>query len=122
MTHFTPAELACKCGCGMQPQPASVERLERLRVRCGFPFKVTSGARCPKHNAEESHTGLTGPHTKGQAFDIAIRGEQALRLVDFAREEGFTGVGVSQKGESRFIHIDDLPNADGQPRPWIWSY
>lgn len=122
--HFTAEELRCKCGCGMLPRMESVQRLERLRVRCGFPFTVTSGARCPKHNLEVATTGEGGPHTKGQAFDIAIAGAQALELVDHAREEGFTGIGVKQKGphQERIIHLDDLPAADGQPRPWIWSY
>jgi zinc D-Ala-D-Ala carboxypeptidase len=39
-----------------------------------------------------------------------------------ALEQGFTGIGVSQKGAIRFIHVDDLPDAPGQPRPTIWSY
>lgn len=122
--HFSTEELTCHCGCGMLPRMESVDRLERLRVRCGFPFKVNSGARCAKHNREVATTGDDGPHTKGQAFDIGVAGEQALELVDHARAEGFTGVGVNQKGphEGRLVHIDDLPNADGQPRPWIWSY
>jgi len=31
---------------------------------------------------------------------------------------------VNQKGPhaARFIHLDDLPDAEGQPRPTIWSY
>lgn len=104
--------------------PASVDRLERLRTQLGWPFTITSGARCPKHNAEVADTGADGPHTKGQAFDIAVCGTHALELVDHARDVGFTGIGVKQKGPQgqRIIHIDDLPDAIGQPRPWIWSY
>ena len=121
---FTDAELACRCGCGLLPKPESRARLERLRERCAFPFIITSGARCAVYNALVSGTGDDGPHTTGQAFDVGVAGEHALRLVDRAREEGFTGVGVKQHGPhgKRFIHLDDLPNADGQPRPWIWSY
>jgi uncharacterized protein YcbK (DUF882 family) len=122
--NFTSEELACKCGCGMLPRPESVQRLQLLRERCGFPFTVTSGARCAKRNNEVATTGDDGPHTKGGAFDIGISGERALVLVDRAREVGFTGIGVKQKGPhaERCIHVDDLPNADGQPRPTIWSY
>lgn len=122
--HFTDAELACKCGCGMLPRQESADRLERLRLLCDFSFKVNSGARCAKHNLEVATTGEDGPHTKRGAFDIGVYGENALRLVDRAREVGFTGIGVNQKGphEKRLIHIDDLPDAPGQPRPWIWSY
>lgn len=82
---------------------------------------VNSGARCPAYNNKVSGTGLTGPHTKG-AIDVGVRGDQALTVVRIALEEGFTGIGVSQKGDKRFIHLDDLPNAPGQPRPTIWSY
>ncbi len=34
------------------------------------------------------------------------------------------GIGIKQKGDyaSRFVHLDDLPNGSGQPRPWCWSY
>jgi zinc D-Ala-D-Ala carboxypeptidase len=118
---FSDAELACKCGCGLLPPPAHRAKLERLRERFGKPLIVTSGARCPAHNARVSSTGSTGPHTKG-ATDVGVRGADALRLIDLALEQGFTGIGVSQKGLVRFIHLDDLPDAPGQPRPTIWSY
>lgn len=121
--YFSDAELACKCGCGLLPPPAHRAKLERLRERYGKPLRVASGARCPKHNAAVSSTGLTGPHTKG-ATDLAVAGADALHLVDLALEQGFTGIGISQKGPhgSRFVHLDDLPDAPGQPRPTIWSY
>lgn len=100
-----------------------VFKLEKLRVAAGFPFKIASGSRCPAHNQKVSGTGPDGPHTK-EAVDITVSGADALQLVGLAIEHGFTGIGVSQKGEhgKRFIHLDDLPNAPGQPRPWVWSY
>ena len=119
--HFSDAELACKCGCGLLPAQSSQDRLERVRVRFGKPMRVTSGSRCPDYNARVSGTGRTGPHTKG-AFDIGAERGDALTLVRIALEEGFTGIGVQQKGAGRFIHLDDLPDAPGQPRPTIWSY
>ena len=121
--HFTDAELACKCGCGLLPPQPTQDRAERVRVRFGKPMRISSGARCPKHNQAVSSTGPDGPHTKG-AIDFAVFGADALRVVQIAQEEGFTGIGISQKGEQekRFIHVDELPNAPGQPRPWIWSY
>ena len=120
--HFTDAELACKCGCGMLLEPSFAEKLERLRVRYGKPLPVTSGARCPAYNDKVSGSGRNGPHTTGRATDFGVQGADALRLMDLALAEGFTGIGVNQKGAGRFIHIDDLPNATGQPRPTIWSY
>jgi uncharacterized protein YcbK (DUF882 family) len=120
---FSDKELACRCDCGTLPPADFRAKCERLRERYGKPLIVTSGARCPEHNAKVSGTGRTGPHTK-RAIDFAVRGTDALRLIDLALEQGFTGIGVSQKGphDERFIHLDDLPNEPGQPRPWIWSY
>ena len=121
--NFTREELACKhCGRMDIPQ-SSIDRLQALRDRVGHVLRITSGFRCPEHNNVVSSTGRTGPHTKG-AFDIAIYGDDAYHLVQAAIELGFTGIGVSQKGqvEKRFIHVDDLPDEDGQTRPTIWSY
>ena len=44
------------------------------------------------------------------------------RLIEGAIELRFKGIGIAQKGEGRFIHIDDIPNSPDRPRPWIWSY
>jgi uncharacterized protein YcbK (DUF882 family) len=119
--HFLRAELACR-HCGAMEIPLSeVQRLERVRVRCGFPFIITSAYRCPDYNDRVSSTGREGPHTKA-AFDIAVIGNRALEVIRIALEEGFTGIGVKQHGQGRFIHLDALPAGYGQPRPWIWSY
>ena len=120
--HFSKAELACKCGCGMLPAQDFMDKIEALRRSLGFPLKVTSAARCPDHNAKMSGTGRTGPHTTGRAIDLAVSHSQAYMLVSSAMSAGFTGIGVQQKGGGRFIHLDDLPNAPGQPRPTVWSY
>jgi len=121
--NFSREELTCK-HCGRMEIPlASIERLQALRDKVGHVLRITSGYRCPEHNNIVSGTGRTGPHTKG-AFDIAIYGDDAYHLVQAAMEVGFTGIGVHQKGqiESRFIHVDDLPDVEGQTRPTIWSY
>lgn len=101
-----------------------VERLDALRAACGFVFIVTSGYRIPKYNAKISSTGLTGPHTKGRAADIAVAGGQAYEVLRLAPEFGMTGIGVAQKGAHgrRFIHLDDLTPGEDDPRPWVWSY
>jgi uncharacterized protein YcbK (DUF882 family) len=120
--NFTREELACKCGCGRMNIPMEeIERLQRVRTAVGFPMPITSAYRCADHNEKVSSTGRDGPHTKA-AFDVVVRGDQALRLIECARAHGFNGIGVQQKGASRFIHLDALPDAPGQPRPTIWSY
>lgn len=118
--HFTAKELQCKCGCGMLPAQDFMDKIERLRVSCGFSMPVTSAARCPEHNARVSGTGRTGPHTTGRAIDLAVDRERAYMVLVAALNMGFTGIGIQQKGASRFIHLDDLPFAQG--RPTVWSY
>ena len=123
-TYFSSAELSCHC-CGAHPMdPAFLQRLTALRVALGQPMRLSSAYRCPPHNGAVSATGPTGPHTTGRAVDVLVSGAAALELVEQALAYGFTGIGVSQKGPHarRFVHLDDLPTAPGQPRPTIWSY
>lgn len=126
LRYFQPSEFACKglncCGGAVRMDHAFLLEIDELRHRCGFPFIITSGYRCPIHNAKVSSTGSTGPHTTGRAADIAVSHANALKLIREALAMGFTGIGVQQKGGGRFIHVDNLPNAPGQPRPTVWSY
>jgi uncharacterized protein YcbK (DUF882 family) len=120
--HFDRNEFACKhCGTNLIHDDF-IELLDELREQCGFALRVTSGYRCPEHNSKVSSTGLTGPHTSGRAVDFGVRGDRAYKVLELALRMGFTGIGLNQKGDSRFVHLDDLPNAPGQPRPVCWSY
>lgn len=124
MKHFSRAEFACKCGCG--ENKIADDFVAKLNVLCAEvpeAIVVTSGYRCPTHNAAVSKTGLTGPHTTGRAADLALQGRRAVELLTLALAGGqFTGFGLNQKGAGRFLHLDDLPNAAGQPRPHCWTY
>lgn len=120
--NFPASELVCRCGCGMLPKQDFMDKVQALREEYGLPMPVTGPARCPAHNAKVSKTGLTGPHTTGRALDFGVLGADALDLIVLARKHGFTGIGVNQKGGGRFIHLDDLPNGPGCPRPYCWSY
>ena len=106
----------------MLPAQDFMDKVEALRVRVGFALPVTSAARCPKHNRVVSGTGDDGPHTTGRSIDFGISRQRAYTVMREAFALGFTGIGVQQKGDSRFLHLDDLPDAPGQPRPTIWSY
>lgn len=102
----------------------SMQKFVAIRRMTGVPMPITSGYRCPKHNNDVSKSGTNGPHTTGQAIDIGVSGDDALKIMNMAQVYGISGVGVKQKGsyKKRFIHLDDLPAAPGQPRPHIWSY
>lgn len=121
--HFKPGEFACRCGCGVLGiQPGLVYRMDELREAYGKPLVITSGYRCPVHNQNVSSTGPNGPHTTGLACDVGVSGREAVTVLRLALVAGFTGIGVQQKGNGRFIHLDMIPDSHMAKRPWIWSY
>lgn len=120
--YFKPEEFACHhCG-DNRVQIALVEKLDELRHLYGKPLTITSGYRCPEHNQRVSTTGPNGPHTSGLAADLGVSGREAVAVLRFAMALGFTGIGVQQKGNGRFIHLDLIPDSFDHKRPWIWSY
>lgn len=120
--HFKPEELKCKCGqCGStghEMDPALMALLEKLRDVVGS-FALSSAFRCPTYNTAVSATGILGPHTTGKAVDIACTTQKAYVIIAEALKLGFTGIGVNQKNNGRFIHLDILTKS---PRPNVWSY
>lgn len=118
--NFSEPEFRCRHTGKCEMKPEFMERLQRLRLAYGKPMKITSGFRDRSHPVEARKV-ATGAHTLGRACDVAVTGADAIRLLVLAVEMGFTGIGVQQKGEGRFIHLDDVPG-NRLPRPAIWSY
>ena len=107
--NFSVHEMACKCGCGNHEMDEEFMRmLQTLRDEMQGPLRVSSGFRCEDHNEMVS---TTGPHTQARATDILISGERAMVFFEKARQIGFSGIGLSQKGyhAHRFVHLDTLP-------------
>jgi len=116
--YFSEAELSCSC-CGQNYFAAEMLFIiNSIREECGFPLPVTSAYRCEKHPVEAGKK-RPGAHTRGYAIDIAVRGERAHRLLEVALTKGIPRIGVSQKGEHRFIHLDIDSSL---PSPMVWSY
>lgn len=121
MKYFTEDELKCT-HCGKSGMDADfMVKIETLRDQLGFPFPVNSAYRCPEHPIE-ARKSSPGAHSTGHAIDIGVRGKEAYRLLEAALDVGLTGIGINQKGGSRFIHLDDIENSTDRPRPTIWSY
>ncbi|BBM03946.1 D-Ala-D-Ala carboxypeptidase family metallohydrolase [Microbulbifer sp. GL-2] len=120
--YFLDRELACGC-CGKNLfKDDTLLRLIRVRERFAKPMVITSGYRCPAYNV---NLNATMSHASGQAVDVQVALGRAYRLIQIAQEEGFTGIGVRQKGSigSRFLHLDDLGSIPGERmRPTVWSY
>jgi zinc D-Ala-D-Ala carboxypeptidase len=122
LRHFKLEEFKCK-HCGLNKmQEEFLLLVDELRERCGFPLVITSGYRCPAYNQKVSTTGPKGPHTTGRAVDLGVSRHFAYLTLMHALRMPFTGIGVQQKGESRFIHLDTLKEPEQAPRPTIWSY
>ena len=119
--YFTEDEMKCT-HCGSYEMDHDImQKLDQLREDMGFPLPINSAYRCSEHPIEASKK-APGAHCSGKAVDIRVRGEEAYRVIEGALELKFKGIGISQKGDNRFIHLDDIENSQGRPRPWIWSY
>ena len=103
--------------------PTAMDKLQRLRNDIG-PISLTSAYRCPDHPVEQAKTKGPGSHSLGKAFDVPCRGELAYAILQAALSIGFTGIGIAQSGDNRFIHLDCIDHLDQYhaPRPTIWSY
>jgi len=119
--NFSRSEMACQ-HCGRAEMDAdTMWKLQELRDSFGKPMRVNSGYRCPEHPIEANKS-KPGAHSSGRAVDISVQGSDAYALVMLAMRQGWQGIGVQQKGDGRFIHLDDLTNKEGWPRPTVWSY
>lgn len=124
--YFSVEELKCHCGecksTGNEMDNQFMQMIVIVRQKVGFPLPVTSAYRCPAYNNKISSTGFHGAHTTGKAIDIGVSRGNALGVLKEALSLNIGGIGVQQKGESRFIHLDSCTASDGLPRPMIWSY
>ena len=131
--YFSMKEMVCKHSNFLGYDERFMDSLVALREKCGFGFPVTSYYRhgdptdlenChPIERKKIEATGKCGSHGSGKAIDIGVDRERAFILLKTAIDMGvFTGIGVNQKGSSRFIHLDTCLASDGFARPTIWSY
>ncbi len=116
--YFSENELRCKCGCGEYYfNLGTLARLNQLRVEYNKPITISSAYRCKEYNTKK---GYTQTHATGQAVDIPISRKNAYKLLKLAFKYGFTGIGIKQHGNQRFVHLDDLP--ESEIRPTVWGY
>lgn len=126
-TYFSKEEMACSHTGISAMEQSFMDKLTELRVAYAKPMRVTSGYRHPTHPIEAAKTAKgrqPGTHSTGRAADIAVDRGEAWELMHLAMTMGFTGIGVQQKGNGRFIHLDDLKPGefDRFQRPTVWSY
>lgn len=113
MKYFKIEEFNCQHTGENHMESAFLEKLDKLRDRCGFPFVITSGYRSPSHPIE-SEKSIPGRHAQGIAADIRIESAaERYIILKTATEMGFNGIGVA----SDFIHVDTRGGI-----PVIWTY
>lgn len=112
MKHFTLDEFACKhCrelpSQGMHPDLLAV--LELARGKANSPIHITSGYRCPTHNANTPGAASNSYHTQGMAADswcegLDVYAYKAL-LLECMNELGLQG-GLQEYPDAEFVHVD----------------
>ena len=113
MKYFTVDEFNCQYTGENQMDPEFMEKVDKLREHCGFPFVITSGYRSPDHPLEATKE-IPGTHAQGIAADIKITSSaHRYSIIKAALEHGFTGLGVA----GDFIHLDTRGSV-----PVIWTY
>ena len=122
MKWFRLEEFKCKCGrCEGYPEygmsEVLLEKLDELRERVGSPIYVSSGYRCPTHNATVGGV-WNSQHVYATAADIICSSITVRELADLCRELGFDGVGEYRY--SGFVHVDMRDNG-GSPAGYQWS-
>lgn len=119
MRYFVISEFACKhCG-ELPPQGINkvlLEKLDELRARIGAPIIVTSGYRCPEHNAAVGGV-PNSQHVLGNAADIVCSAVSVDELADAAAAIGFDGIG--RYYSDGFVHVDCRDNGSS-PNYYQW--
>lgn len=106
--YFSDHEFRCKCG-NCQGFPVHgissklLEILDNIRSHLNRPVIVTSGVRCPAHNASIGGS-PNSYHIYGMAADIYCDHVSVSELASLARLYGATGVGVYHM--QNFVHVD----------------
>ena len=85
---------------GAETELEFMRMLQGLRHQMQGPLRVCVGRRSYHHNDRVStaKNKMHGVHILGQASNILISGERAMLLFEKARQVGFSGIGLSQKG------------------------
>lgn len=113
--HFSRAEFRCR-GCTPERPCArfpfdTVDAqllgiLEAVRVHFGQPVTVTSGNRCPAHNARVGGASRS-KHLTGRAADIQVRGYSSAEVAAWIDAELNAG-GLA--AYPNFTHVDTRTN------------
>jgi hypothetical protein len=139
--HYDTSELECRCGCGLGADPADYDSdwiavLSLRRRILDRPSVITSGFRCPLHNAAVGGVDDSA-HLRGAIDERVTSGRSRWEAVlasvlAFCVDEGELGIGDAHRIYNKlrssaggigiaktFVHVDYDTK---KPRPSCWSY
>ncbi len=104
--NFSRSEFACKCGCGFDEIALdTVYICQTLRQHFERPVTITSGCRCPEHNADVGGA-VTSQHLAGTAADVVVKDVHAHDVYEYLDSNAVNlGLGGLGKYEA-FTHLD----------------
>lgn len=106
--YFTREEFACRCGqyCNgfpAEPDPKLVRIADGIREHFGAAAIVTSGVRCPTHNANVG--GVVGSrHLSGKAMDFRITDRSAAEVLYYVNQ--LADIRYAYAIDSQHVHMD----------------
>ena len=120
MRYFIDGEFACKHCHQLPPGGMSqvlMKKMDELREKAGAPIIVTSGYRCPEHNAAVGGV-WNSQHVAGTAADIYCPKLTVDQLADLAVEVGMDGIGRYYR--DGFVHVD-CRDGGQSPNYYTWE-
>lgn len=109
--YFTREEFKCKCGgkyCNgypAEPQELLVRAAVKVREHFGVPVTISSGLRCPTHNANNNGV-YNSRHLTGKAMDFSVRGFNATSVLPYV--QSLSEIRYAYAIDSNWVHMDIL--------------
>lgn len=107
--YFTREEFKCKCGgkyCNgypAEPQELLVRAAVKVREHFGVPVTISSGLRCPTHNANNKGV-YNSRHLSGKAMDFSVRGFNATSVLPYV--QSLSEIRYAYAIDSNWVHMD----------------
>tara|TARA_R100000808_G_C2140413_1_gene148237 strand:- start:892 stop:1239 length:348 start_codon:yes stop_codon:yes gene_type:complete len=106
LKNFKLKEFNCPCCNANNMQTDTLLRLQEARTISKTPYKINSGTRCAKRNAEVGGK-ENSSHLKGYAIDIhCTESRKRALILGGLIEAGFARIGIAKT----FIHVDNDPD------------
>jgi len=120
--NFSRNEFCCRCGCEFDGIDYTlVDMLQTIRSYVGFPFRISSGCRCKKHNKEVGGV-RNSQHTLGKAADVhcQIGALELFRTVrKLYRMGAIPALGHAQLYVAEdFVHLDVRSKKSNTVKGW----